>query len=169
MLTSINLESQFVRSALLLYACATLGVAACTNASADERSLRWVRVVRDANYDIAIDTAQVKRSVEWWDHTMLQTYRVWYRTDHAAPRLHEGKQFNREVVQSIVYCDSLWFKVLSVDMSMNGGRPISIQRTAPNELPDQPWRRVERGTADEIAAQAACHFASKRFPKVRRR
>jgi hypothetical protein len=158
-----------VRSGLLLYVCATLGIAACTSASADEGHHRWVRVVRDANYDIAIDTAQVKRRIDWWEHERLQTYEVWYRTDHAAPRLHEGKEFNREVVQSIVYCDSLWFKVLSVDMSMNGGRPISIQRTEKNDLEDQRWRRVERGTAEEIAGQAACHFASKRFPKRGRR
>lgn len=136
--------------------CATLGVAGCGSAAPDADPGRWVRVVRDANYTVAIDTGRVSRH---WD----RSWQVWYRTDHAVPRLHKGKEFNREIVQSRVNCDNLTFKVLSVDMSMNGGPPISVQRADNKDLEDQPWRRVERGTVEEVAARAACHFAAQRI------
>jgi hypothetical protein len=128
----------------------------CTNAGANGEPERWLRIVQDANYTIAIDTSRVSRQAD-------RSWQVWYRTDHAVPRLHKGKAFNREVVQSRVDCDSLTFKVVSVDMSMGSEPPISIQRMDRKEMDDQPWRHVERGTAEEIAAGAACHFAAKRI------
>jgi hypothetical protein len=115
-----------------------------------------VRVARDANYTVAIDTSRVSR---YWD----RSWQVWYRTDHSVPRLHKEKPFNREIVQSRVNCDSLTFKVVSVDMSMGDGLPISIQRSDTKDLDVQPWRYVERGTVEEMAAQAACHFAAARI------
>jgi hypothetical protein len=147
---------------IMLCACANLSAVGCTSASADTEAARWLRIVRDANYDVAIDTSRVRGRIDGSNGRWYPSNEVWYRTDHHIPRLHNDKPFNREVVQSIVQCDSLWFKVISVDMSMGNERPISQQRTAPNELPDQPWRRVVRGTAEEIAAKAACHFAAKR-------
>ena len=134
--------------------CALVAVG-CASPATDADSGRWVRVVRDANYSVSIDTGRVSRH---WD----RSWQVWYRTDHAVPRLHKGKEFNREIVQSRVDCDSLMFKVVSVDMSMNGGPLISLQRMDFAEMEEQPWRRVQRGTVEEIAAQAACHFAAKR-------
>ncbi len=114
-----------------------------------------MRVVRDANYTVAIDTGRVSRH---WD----RSWQVWYRTDHTVPRLHKGQAFNREIVQSRVQCESLTFKVVSVDMSMGDRPPISVQRTDNRELEEQPWRGVADGTVEEIAARAACHFAAAR-------
>jgi hypothetical protein len=140
----------------VLALCASFGAAGCGSATQDTEPVRWVRVVRDANHTVAIDTGRVSRH---WD----RSWQVWYRTEHAIPRLHKGKEFNREIVQSRVNCDSFTFKVVSVDMSMNDGPPISVQRANFKDLEDQPWRRVERGTVEEIAAQAACHFAAQRI------
>jgi hypothetical protein len=135
---------------------ASLSAAGCGNAAPASQSGRWVRVARDANYTVAIDTSRVSR---YWD----RSWQVWYRTDHSVPRLHKEKPFNREIVQSRVNCDSLTFKVVSVDMSMGDGLPISIQRSDTKDLDVQPWRYVERGTVEEMAAQAACHFAAARI------
>jgi len=118
-------------------------------------------VARDANYNISIDTSRSIRRA-------LGGYVVWYRTDHIGTHLHNGKPFNREVVQSLVRCDSLLFKVISVDMSLGARAPISQQRTEPDELFEQPWRRVERGTAEEMAAQAGCTFAARQYAVKRR-
>jgi hypothetical protein len=142
--------------------CAWLIGAGCTNASADGASARWVPVFRGANYDVAIDTARVRRGIEWWRDGRYLTSDVWYRTDHKMPRLHHDKPFTREVVHAIVRCDSLWFRVISVDMSMGDKRPISEQRMTPEEVAHELWRRVALGTEEEIAAKAACHFAAKR-------
>jgi len=118
----------------------------------------WVRVARDANHDIAIDRSRIRAlRVSAWG-IAYEAFEVWYRTDHALPRLHNDKTFNREIVRAIVQCDSLWFKVISVDMSERNGKTVARQRTTDGELNDQPWRRVERGATEEIAAMAACHF-----------
>jgi len=132
------------------------------SASAVDDSTRWVLVVRDASYDISIDTARVRGWTGRSRYTRYLTSDVWYRTDHKSPRLHNEKPFTREIVHSIVRCDSLWFRVISVDMSMGDSRPISQQRMTPEEVDHQLWHRVERGTAEEMAAEAACHFAAKR-------
>jgi len=146
------------RHALLTLTGFALASANCSDASANNSTARWVTVGRDANYTVSIDTSRLTRSFIG----DARVYVVWYRTDHAVPRLHEQKPFNREIVQSAVRCDSLWFKVQSVDMSMNDDPPISLQRTEPADMWDQPWRRVQLGTVEESAAQAACHFGKRR-------
>lgn len=150
------------RHLLILYICAALILARWISASADVGPTQWVRVVRDANYDIAIDTARVRRGLDRSWTGVHPTSEVWYRTDHKLPRLHEGKLFTREIVHSIVRCDSLWFKVISVDMSMGDKRPMAVQRLTPDEVAHEVWHRIEFGAAEEMAAQAACHFAGKR-------
>jgi hypothetical protein len=120
--------------------------------------VEWVRVARDANYDIAIDRARIESERLAAYGKWSSVFKVWYRTDHAQPRLHNGKTFNREIVRAIVWCDSLWFKVESVDMSMGEGRTVARQRSSADDLSRQRWHRVERGTTEEIAALAACHF-----------
>ena len=129
--------------------------------SSREPDRRWMRVARDANYEIAIDTARISVGRMWWGR-IYTVYDVWYRTDHAVPRLHKDKSFSREVVRSIVQCDSLWFKVRSVDMSLGDELPIAQLRSSERELADQSWRRVERGTSEEIAAVAACHYGRRK-------
>jgi len=126
--------------------------AACTSASARDGSRRWLRVAHDSSYDIAIDTTRIASR---YGHE----YVVWYRTDHAVTHLYKGKPFNREIVQSVLQCGNLSFRVASVDMYLGGSRPIAQQRTSPGELGGQPWRHVERGTIEEVAAQATCSFA----------
>jgi hypothetical protein len=121
------------------------------NASASDRGRSWQVVARDSSYQIAIDTTHVGRRNNVW-------YTVWYRTDHTQTRLHNGKPFNREVVQSLLRCDNLSFKVLSVDMAMAGELPIAHQQT---QAGDQPWRFVERGTIEEAAARAACDIGKR--------
>jgi hypothetical protein len=121
-----------------------------------ERQSNWVRVARDSSYDIAIDTSRVLQHYG-------RVYTIWYRTDHGLTHLYKDKEFNREIVQSVLRCDGLSFKVASVDMAMNG-RVVSSQRTSSGELGNQPWRRVEPGTTEAFAAKAACDVAS-RFAK----
>ena len=135
----------------------------------------WVRVARDVNYEIALDRRSVK-PVELAFGRWVEAVEVSYRTDHALPRMHNGKTFDREIVRALVLCDGLSlkvpgvgmsfkvpsvgvsFKVLSVDMSVGDGRPVGRLRTSENELWRQDWRRVERGTTEEVAAMAACRF-----------
>ena len=126
-------------------------------AAADEASAKWVQVARDANYEIQIDTSRI--------HTVTDdalgrgySYAVRFRTLHAQPRLYKGEAFDREVVASIVRCDRLWFKVESVDMRMGERKLVRRQRMTEEELRDSPWRRVERGTTEEVAALATCRL-----------
>ena len=143
--------------------------AACTGASPRRD---WVRVAGDANYDIALDRLHVS---EWqaapvggWD----QAFEVWYRTDHMQPRVHNRETFDREIVRAIILCDRLWFRVVSVDMSMGDGEVVARQRASEEELDRQAWRRVERGTTEEDAALAACHSgrqAANRVAEMTRR
>jgi len=151
---------------LFLAACVLLISAGRRYVLARSDPLHWVRVVRDANYEIALDTSRLARRDEWWSYHRMPAFEVWYRTDHALPRLHNGKEFRREVVQSSLQCDSLWFKVASVDMIDRAGKLVVQQRLETGEVRDQHWRRVERGTAEEMAAAAACHFASQRFSQT---
>ena len=135
---------------------APLVVAAAASCTGALPPRDWVRVAGDANYDIALDRLHIS---EWqaapvggWD----QAFEVWYRTDHAQPRLHNGETFDREIVRAIILCDRLWFRVVSVDMSMGDGEVVARQRASREELDRQKWRRVERGTIEEDAALAAC-------------
>ena len=118
----------------------------------------WVRVARDANYDIALDRANVTPVEVAMNGQWRKAYEVWYRTDHARPRMHKDKTFDREVVRAIIQCDRLLFKVLSVDMSVGDGRPVARLRNADDDPWRQQWRNVENGATEEIAATAACHF-----------
>lgn len=127
--------------------------------AADDGGGRWHRVAVDPNYVIYIDTmVELRRD---------GSFETTFRTDHEVPRLRDGKPFDREIVTSIVRCDSLWFKVRSVDMSLGDARPIAQQRDDEWDISEQPWRRVEQGTSEHIAAEAACHYGRKRFPKGR--
>ncbi len=119
----------------------------------------WVAVAHDANYDIQIDRAKTERRLIPQLGKWVSIVETLYRTNHKQTRLHKEKQFNREVVHSILMCDSLWFKVKSVTMSMGDGRPVSRQVLTWDEVYRQTWHRVELGTSEEIAARAACHFA----------
>jgi hypothetical protein len=123
--------------------------------SANIRSPHWKRVAADSNYAISIDTARLSAHYGAWPI-------VWYRTDHVLPRLYKGKEFDREIVQSVVRCDSLWFKVVSVDMSMGSRQPVARQLSENRDLSRQPWRNVERGTIEEVVARAACAMTGRR-------
>ena len=149
-------------AAIAAGASLALGVYLAPSAASRASHGSWVRVALDANYEIAIDTGSV-RAVETniWGVRYLG-YAVRYRTVHTQPRLHHGESFDREVVSTVVQCDSLWFQVSSVDMLRGERKLVARQRVAPNELLDTPWRRVERGTTEEVAAQAACHFGRAR-------
>jgi hypothetical protein len=118
----------------------------------------WVQIARDAHYEIALDRNHVSEMKAALAGNWYQAFEVWYRTDHTQPRLHKRKKFDREIVRAIVLCDRLWFRVVSVDMSMGDGRVVARQRTSGDDLDRQAWRHVERGTTEEIAATAACHF-----------
>jgi len=116
----------------------------------------WVRVARDPNYDIFLDTARIFHRVDG-------TVEVYYRTIHAAPRLHKDQEFDREIVRSIVDCKRTWFKVAAVDMTLGEQRLVARQRTDEFELAQQPWRRIGEGSTEQMAAEAACHFAERRM------
>src|SRR5262245_13303323 len=120
----------------------TIVLAACDR-TPDDNSPRWVRVARDANYIIYIDTGR-RRPYDALKERGRRLYEVWYRTDHAIPRVHESdkKLFNREVVHSIINCDDLTFRVAGVDMSMRGERVFVQQRLTLKELQFQKPRHV---------------------------
>ena len=118
----------------------------------------WARVARDAHYEIALDRASITPVQVTSRGRWLEAFEVTYRTDHAIPRLHNGKTFDREIVRALVQCSSMSFKVLSVDMSVGAGRTVARQRATENDLWRQDWRPVELGTTEEVAATAACHF-----------
>ena len=141
-----------MRPLALLLACVSYGAAGCTDAAARGRGHRWLPVAHDASYDIYMDTSRITTY-------HYHTYIVWYRTDHAVTHLYKGEPFNREIVQSILRCGDLAFKVASVDMSLGASRPISQQRADLDELGQQPWRHVERGTIEAVAARMSCDFA----------
>jgi hypothetical protein len=144
---------------LILCACAGAGLAARMIAPPDEAGGSWVVVAKDSTYTISIDTARIR-------YRPGGVYVVWSRTDHAVHRFYHGKRFNREIVQSLLQCERLSFKVARVDMALDG-RAVARQRTDDGELGRQVWRRVEAGTTDAIAAQATCDLA-RRAPTAQR-
>lgn len=118
-------------------------------------SRRWTRVYSDTNYDVSIDTAHLHERI-------FGVNTVWYLTQHRSEREHHGHPWNREVIQSLLLCDSLEYKVRSVDLSLGNHAPISRQRESLRDLGAQPWRRVVPGTPDEVTARAACNMLSVR-------
>lgn len=136
---------------------ALLSASGCGDGAVDTGNARWVRVIRDPNYVIYLDTAMIRPRPDLAPRRGMP-YEVLYRTEHALPRELKGKTFTREVVRSIVLCDSLFFRVAAVDMSMGDDKPVAIQRLEDHELARQSWRHVGPGTSEEVAARAACHF-----------
>jgi hypothetical protein len=76
--------------------------------------------------------------------------------------LYKDKEFIREIVQSLLRCGNLSFRIARVDMSLRPRGVVAQQRAGPGELGQQPWRSVERGTIEAAAAQAACDFVDRR-------
>lgn len=113
---------------------------------------QWLRVARDSEYDVAIDTTRIAGGE-------VRGFRVWFRTQHAARHYHDGLPFDREIVESVIDCKHLTFRVASVDLSLDDRPPISRQRTQAGELSLQPWRQVEPRTIEEAAAIKACDVA----------
>lgn len=115
----------------------------------------WARVYSDTNYVVSIDTAHL-------DQRVFGINIVWYRTQHRRDREYRGRPWNREIIQSVLLCDSLEYKVRSVDLSLGSRAPISRQRATLRELGAQPWRRIVPGTPDEVTARAACDMLRRR-------
>ena len=115
---------------------------------------RWTRVYADADYDIAVDTAHIRRHL-----SRDGAFEVWYRTQHLKPRSRNGRPWDREITLSVLSCDGLMYKIARVDMSEGDKKPISRQRTTSRELDLQSWREVETGTIEESTARAACRLA----------
>ena len=136
---------------MIICACAAAGLAARMMVPSNESGGSWVVVATDSTYTISIDTARIR-------YRPGGVYVVWSRTDHAVARFYHGKRFNREIVESLLQCDRLSFKVARVDMALDG-RHVTRQRTDDGELGRQVWRPVEAGTTDAIAAQATCDLA----------
>lgn len=123
-----------------------LGLGACSLAESDDR--QWREVYRDEQHVVAFDPDDIARLGS-------ASHLVWYRTDHAQPRLRDGRAWSREITNAVLRCEGLWFKLRSVDLS-DGNRVISRQRASSTELTEQPWRRVARGTGEEVVARAVC-------------
>ena len=134
----------------------TLALAASLLSACSDMPRSWVPVARDANYDIYLDTSSIRTH-------RYGTVEVWFRTDHAAPRMYDGKEFDRELVLSIVNCTQRTFKVARVDMALGDSRPVARQRSNEDELREQQWRKVGDGSAEQMAAEAACHFGRRRL------
>ena len=125
--------------------------------SIDDGERRWVSVYRDANYRIFVDTAHIR--VERRYDTK---YLIWYRTEHRTPHVRHGRKWNREVSRAIVSCGRHQFKVISADLSLGDGDPISQQRATPMEVDDQPWHEVPPGTPDAASLRATCWLAERK-------
>jgi hypothetical protein len=122
-----------------------------------EGSRRWIRIYSDTNYVVSIDTAHLGMRIAGGNI-------VWYRTQHRRNREHERRLWNREVIQSVLRCETLEYRVRSVDLSDGGHPPVSRQRTTVRELLAQPWRDIALGTPDELTARAACYLIKAREP-----
>jgi hypothetical protein len=139
-------------------------LAACTGAAGarvddiDERSRQWLGIYSDRLYYVAVDTAHL-------DRQPLGTYLVWFRTDHREARYRSGSPYVREISQTLISCDSLFFKVKAVDLLAADGKVVSRQRATDVELKEQQWRRVRAGTSDHVTAVAACQQAIRRRPR----
>ena len=140
--------------ALLAIAVASAVAARWTFTGIVDPPGNWMQVARDSSYDIAIDTSRIKRRNGAWE--------IWYRTDHATTHLYKDKAFNREIVESLLRCGNLSFRIARVDMSLRPRAVVAQQLAGPGELGQQPWRSVERGTIEAAAAQAACDFVDRR-------
>lgn len=112
----------------------------------------WVRVARDPNYEIFLDSARIFRQPDGY-------VEVFYRTVHAAPRMHRDRQFDREIVLAVVDCARERFKVRAVDLLHGERRLVSRQRTSDLDLAREPWRAISQADAERLAAEAACHFS----------
>jgi hypothetical protein len=145
--------------ALAAMLCAAIVVFRFRPRASNDVAASWIAVARDTNYNIFVDVSRIQANTQWPLMRPVTAYAVWYRTDHRLPRLHDGKPFDREIVHSIVWCDSLWYKVLSVDMTLEGRLPAMRQVT---DLRLQQWRRVALGGMDERAAKTACGLARAR-------
>jgi hypothetical protein len=149
---------RYSRSVRMVLVAALVVAAAASYKTVTSPRRDWVRIARDAHYEVALDRNHISELRAALGGNWYQAFEVWYRTDHSQPRLHNRKKFDREIVRAIVLCDRLWFRVVSVDMSMGDGRVVARQRTFGEDLDRQAWRHVEHGTTEEIAALAACHF-----------
>jgi hypothetical protein len=140
-----------------------LGATACDRGSQwdaaviDEGSRRWLSVYRDADYRVFIDTAHIHPRFDG-------AYTVWYRTDHRVPHLRHGRHWNREVSQALVSCRRQVYKIISADLSLGDGRPISRQRASGSEVAQQQWRDVTRGSADEATLLTTCSLTTRPEP-----
>jgi hypothetical protein len=134
----------------ILAACT--GAAGASEEDVDERSREWLGVYSDRLFYVAVDTAHI-------DRQPLGTYLVWFRTDHRAPRYRNGAQYVRELSQTLISCDSLYYKVRAVDLLAADGKTVSRQRATDMELDEQQWRRIMAGTSDHVTAVTACTHA----------
>lgn len=148
----------FPRTAVVVGTCVLLlvisGCTARSDPTADEvppESRRWIEIFADSNYTVDVDMGNVTRRLSGWEE-----YDIWYRTRHRRPHLRRGEAWNLEYTRSVVRCDSLWYKVLSVDLSDHGRRTVSQQRT---DYMDQPWRKVEVNSVERFVALRACDIA----------
>lgn len=115
-------------------------------------SRRWMDVFSDSNYTVAVDVGNLVKTASAWE----DEYEIWYRTQHHRPRLRRGELWDLEYTRSVVRCDSLWYKILSVDLSDGGRRTVSQQRTGYME---QSWRRIDASSSERLVALRACDLA----------
>jgi hypothetical protein len=116
---------------------------------------RWLIVASDSAYTIALDTTRISSEGQ-------HSYRIWYRTDHSAKRFYREKAFDREVVQAILGCRDLRYRIVSSEMSVRGGLVVERQMLDEKEVAREQWHQVEAGSTDAIVAREACDIARSR-------
>lgn len=110
----------------------------------------WTPVLVTPNVTIAIDTAGAARFKS-------NAFVLRVRTDHAVPRNHDGKPWDREITGVVLHCGMLSTKTYHVRLSLGDDDPIVFQLERERDVvAEQPWRVVEPRSDEEAAARVAC-------------
>jgi len=150
----------FTTPAALFVAIAVTGiVVARLFLTGGDRPDHWLRVAGDSNYVISIDTTRIAEPYRG-------IYDVWYRTDHSTTHQYRGATFNREDVESLIRCNTLEFKIKSVNMSMRGGHVVAQQRNDDHDVKRDSWHHVDAQTIEAAAAEVTCNEASRLIGQI---
>lgn len=142
---------------LLLLGC---GRAEPERERVDPDTSQWVTLVSTPALTVELDST---RSA----HDTDALSRIVFRTTHSTPRFHKSGSWNREVARSLVWCDSLAFRPLSVTLAMDDAPPIVTQEQDERRIWDKPWRRVEPESDEALIFRLACDRIPPRPPSHR--
>lgn len=142
--------------------CALLALLGCGGGESAsvreaEEVSRWITLVSTPTLTVELDSTHSA-------HDTDALSRIVFRTTHSTPRYHKAGTWNREVARSLVWCDSLAFRPLSVTLALDDATPIVTQQEDERRLWDKPWRRVEPESDEALIFRLACDRLPPRPP-----